>query len=152
MASIFERVRDILNKPVPGTTRKQKPSSPKAAPPASGEAKAPDLQAALHKREADLRIATARANAAKRAELARHQQELNALRREHEKELANEAQQHAAVDDTTYTIVRGDTLSGIAKRFLGNASRWPEIHKLNKDKIANANLIFPGQVIKIPPR
>ena len=31
-----------------------------------------------------------------------------------------------------YTVERGDTLSGIAARLLGNESRWPDIFALNK--------------------
>ncbi|HAY3897736.1 TPA: LysM peptidoglycan-binding domain-containing protein [Escherichia coli] len=52
-----------------------------------------------------------------------------------------------------YTIVRGDCLWNIAKRFLGNATRWPEIYKINKPPLGkNPNLIYPGQKIKIPPK
>jgi nucleoid-associated protein YgaU len=50
----------------------------------------------------------------------------------------------------TYTVVKGDTLWAIAKRFLGNGTRWPEIHKLNKDKISNPNLIYPGERLVLP--
>lgn len=162
--SIFEHVRDVLNATVPGTKRK-KPKVEAKAPPttsttgtttgkttADGQVKAPDLQAELHKRDAEIRAAVEKATAAKKAELERQQAELNEVRRKLEAELARQAERHAAVEDTTYTIVRGDTLSGIAKRFLGNAGRWPEIHAANKDTIANPNLIYPGQVIKIPPR
>ena len=45
----------------------------------------------------------------------------------------------------TYTIVRGDTLSGIAKRF---GTTYQEIARLNG--IADPNKIRVGQVIKIP--
>ena len=44
----------------------------------------------------------------------------------------------------TYTVVRGDTLSGIAKRFNTTVSY---LAKLNN--IANVNLIYVGQVLKI---
>ena len=51
----------------------------------------------------------------------------------------------------TYVIVQGDTLWGIAKRFLGDGSRYPEIHKINQPPLSkNPNLIYPGQKIKIP--
>jgi hypothetical protein len=50
----------------------------------------------------------------------------------------------------TYTVVRGDTLWAIAKRHLGSGARWPEIHALNKDKVTNPNLIFPGQELVLP--
>jgi nucleoid-associated protein YgaU len=50
----------------------------------------------------------------------------------------------------THTVVAGDSLSKIAKKLLGNANRWREIHELNKDTIKNPDLIRPGQVLKIP--
>ena len=51
---------------------------------------------------------------------------------------------------TTYTVVSGDTLSKIAKKLLGNANRWHEIHDANRDQISNPDLIRVGQVLKIP--
>ncbi|MDR0326301.1 MAG: LysM peptidoglycan-binding domain-containing protein [Oscillospiraceae bacterium] len=56
----------------------------------------------------------------------------------------------SAVVPRTYTVVRGDTLWGIAKRFLGGGARWPEIHALNRDKVSNPNLIYVGQVLVLP--
>lgn len=50
----------------------------------------------------------------------------------------------------SYTVVKGDCLWTIAKKQLGNGSRWPEIHNLNQDKIKNPNLIYPGQVLTMP--
>jgi nucleoid-associated protein YgaU len=50
----------------------------------------------------------------------------------------------------TYTVVRGDTLWAIARKFLGNGARWPEIHALNRDRINNPNLIYPGQKLRLP--
>lgn len=50
----------------------------------------------------------------------------------------------------TYTVKSGDTLSSIARAYYGNASKWPDIFNANKDKIKNANLIYPGQVLTIP--
>jgi nucleoid-associated protein YgaU len=47
-------------------------------------------------------------------------------------------------------VVAGDSLSKIAKKLLGSANRWREIHELNKDAIKNPDLIRPGQVLKIP--
>ena len=45
----------------------------------------------------------------------------------------------------------GDTLWAIAKKFLGNGSRYTEIYEANKAIIgSNPNLIYPGQVFTIP--
>lgn len=46
-----------------------------------------------------------------------------------------------------YTVRAGDTLWAIAKRYLGDGSRYPEIAAANG--IANPNLIYPGQVLRI---
>jgi len=51
---------------------------------------------------------------------------------------------------TIYTIRDGDTLEKVAKKFLGDASRWPEIYEANKNVIEKPSRIFPGQVIVIP--
>lgn len=51
---------------------------------------------------------------------------------------------------TSYTIVKGDSLWKIAKKLLGDGSRWQEIYNLNRDKINNPNLIYPGQTLTIP--
>jgi len=50
----------------------------------------------------------------------------------------------------TYTVAKGDTLWNIAKKNLGNGARYNEIYNLNKDKIKNPNLIYPGQVLTMP--
>lgn len=49
-----------------------------------------------------------------------------------------------------YTIQSGDTLWGIAQRFLGNGSRWPEIYRASTLRSGDPNLIFPGEVVNIP--
>lgn len=51
---------------------------------------------------------------------------------------------------TTYTVVFGDCLWNIAKRYLGDGSRWGEIYELNRDQIASPDLIYPGQVFVMP--
>lgn len=50
--------------------------------------------------------------------------------------------------ETRYTVVKGDSLWAIARRFLGSGSRYPEIARLNQ--IPNSNLIYPGQVLRLP--
>jgi nucleoid-associated protein YgaU len=51
---------------------------------------------------------------------------------------------------TFYTIVKGDTLSGIAKKFYGDANKYHQIFEANRGIIKNADLIYPGQTIRIP--
>lgn len=51
---------------------------------------------------------------------------------------------------TTYTVKPGDCLWNIAKKQLGDGSRWQEIYELNQDKIQNPNLIYSGQVLTMP--
>jgi LysM repeat protein len=51
---------------------------------------------------------------------------------------------------TTYTVQSGDTLSAIAKKFLGNANDYMEIYNLNRDQLSDPDKIKPGQVLKIP--
>ncbi len=50
----------------------------------------------------------------------------------------------------TYTVVAGDSLSKIAKREYGDASKWPKIYDANRDQIKNPDLIHPGQVLNLP--
>jgi nucleoid-associated protein YgaU len=50
----------------------------------------------------------------------------------------------------TYTVVAGDSLSRIAKRRYGKGSMWKLIYEANRDKIENPDLIYPGQVLRIP--
>lgn len=49
-----------------------------------------------------------------------------------------------------YTVKSGDCLWNIAKKQLGDGSRWKEIYELNKDKIKNPNLIYTGQSLTLP--
>jgi nucleoid-associated protein YgaU len=50
----------------------------------------------------------------------------------------------------TYTVVAGDSLSKIAKREYGDASKWHRIFEANREKIQNPDLIHPGQVLNLP--
>ena len=56
------------------------------------------------------------------------------------------------VGEQTYTIEKDDTLSKIAKEHLGNANAWKQIFEANRDTIDDPDRIFPGQVIKLPPK
>ena len=49
-----------------------------------------------------------------------------------------------------YEVKSGDTLSKIAKQFLGDANKYNDIFKLNTDQLADPDKIKPGQKLKIP--
>lgn len=63
--------------------------------------------------------------------------------------------QHAEVTpgaprEEYYVIKKGDTLSHIAQRYYGKASRWKDLFEANREVILDPDKIFPGQKIRIP--
>jgi nucleoid-associated protein YgaU len=50
----------------------------------------------------------------------------------------------------TYTVVKGDSLSKIAKREYGDANKWRTIYEANRHLIKDPDLIYPGQLLTIP--
>ena len=49
---------------------------------------------------------------------------------------------------TVYTIVRGDTLWGLSRRFLNDPYYWPDLWAANRS-IGNPHFIYPGQKIRV---
>lgn len=49
-----------------------------------------------------------------------------------------------------YTVKKGDTLSEIAQKTLGKASRYHDIFEANKPMLTHPDKIYPGQVLRIP--
>ncbi|MCB1963145.1 MAG: peptidoglycan-binding protein LysM [Rhodocyclaceae bacterium] len=49
-----------------------------------------------------------------------------------------------------HTVVRGDTLSAIAKKAYGNANKYMLIFEANKPMLSHPDKIYPGQVLRIP--
>jgi phage protein D len=56
-----------------------------------------------------------------------------------------------AAPGTTYTVVKGDCLWNIAKKFYGSGAKYTIIFNANRGIIKNPSLIYPGQVLTIPP-
>ena len=50
-------------------------------------------------------------------------------------------------DHIVHTVKKGDTLWGIAKKYLGSGSRYDELKRLNN---LDGNFIAVGQKLKIP--
>ncbi len=50
-----------------------------------------------------------------------------------------------------HTVVSGDNLSKIAKKFYGDANKYPLIFEANKPMLSHPDKIYPGQMLRIPP-
>jgi len=76
--------------------------------------------------------------------------------------LAGNVKGVSGVDDTNFTgpaseqeveyyvVQSGDSLSKIAKKYYGNAMKYPEIFEANREVIKDPDLIYPGQKLRIP--
>lgn len=49
-----------------------------------------------------------------------------------------------------HDVVSGDTLSGIAKKYYGDANKYPAIFEANKPMLTSPDKIYPGQKLRIP--
>jgi nucleoid-associated protein YgaU len=49
-----------------------------------------------------------------------------------------------------YEVKKGDSLSKIAKVYYGDPLKYPVIFEANKPMLKNVDLIYPGQVLRIP--
>ena len=49
-----------------------------------------------------------------------------------------------------YTVAKGDTLGGIARKYYGKASAWKRIADANADVLKGKTLIRPGMKLQIP--
>jgi LysM repeat protein len=54
-----------------------------------------------------------------------------------------------AEGEVTHVVKKGDTLWDIAKAYLKDPFRWPEVFQRNTDVVENPHWIYPGEVIRI---
>lgn len=60
--------------------------------------------------------------------------------------------ENPAGEATFYTVESGDTLSKIAKEHYGNANEYMKIFEANRPMLEDPDKIYPGQVLRIPPK
>lgn len=53
---------------------------------------------------------------------------------------------------TYHTVEKGDSLSKISKEVYGDPMKYNAIFEANKPMLKDPNLIYPGQVLRIPPK
>lgn len=51
---------------------------------------------------------------------------------------------------TTYRVRKGDTLTGIATRLLGNSQRYRDIYEANRDRLSSPDALRVGMDLRIP--
>ena len=56
----------------------------------------------------------------------------------------------AGKESQYHDVVRGDTLSAIAKKYYGDANKYNVIFEANKPMLSDPNKIYPGQKLRIP--
>jgi nucleoid-associated protein YgaU len=57
-----------------------------------------------------------------------------------------------ADESTWHTVEKGDTLSKIAKGAYGDANAYMKIFEANKPMLKHPGKIYPGQLLRIPPK
>ncbi len=56
----------------------------------------------------------------------------------------------SAEESEMHVVQKGDTLSAIAKEHYGDAMKYPVIFEANRPMLSDPDLIYPGQVLRIP--
>ncbi len=56
----------------------------------------------------------------------------------------------APQQERTHVVASGDTLTGIAQKYYGDASKWSKVFEANRDVLPSSNSLQIGQKLKIP--
>jgi hypothetical protein len=56
----------------------------------------------------------------------------------------------AGPNEVVHVVKRGDTLWDLAKAYLKDPFRWPEVFQRNTDIVENPHWIYPGETIRVP--
>ncbi len=56
----------------------------------------------------------------------------------------------AGPNEVTHVVKPGDTLWDLAKEYLKDPFRWPDVFQRNTDIVENPHWIYPGETIRIP--
>lgn len=56
----------------------------------------------------------------------------------------------AGPNEVTHVVKKGDTLWDLAKEYLKDPFRWPDVFLRNTDIVENPHWIYPGETIRIP--
>jgi nucleoid-associated protein YgaU len=57
-----------------------------------------------------------------------------------------------APESQYHRVVKGDTLSKIAKHYYDDAMKYPQIFEANQPMLNDPDKIYPGQILRIPPQ
>ncbi|MEL7155230.1 MAG: peptidoglycan-binding protein LysM [Actinomycetota bacterium] len=57
---------------------------------------------------------------------------------------------NAKDESEMHVVVSGDTLSAIAKKYYGDANKYPQIFEANRPMLSDPDKIYVGQVLRIP--
>ena len=60
--------------------------------------------------------------------------------------------EQSAPEAQYYTVVKGDNLSKISKQYYGDPNKYTKIFEANQPMLKSPDLIYPGQVLRIPPQ
>lgn len=63
----------------------------------------------------------------------------------------NEGNRIKTTTGRTHTVQRGDTLSAISLKYYGTANKYNRIYDANRSILKDADKIYPGQILEIPP-